>query len=55
MHDKAINLPDARLYIGRGRPTDAETLLVRKLLRDPRFRRVYLNPRMNQAVFQRIR
>ena len=41
-------------YIGRGAPTEEDLRVYRALMRDPRFRLVYRNVRLNQAVFWRI-
>ena len=54
-HEDFKDLSQARQYLGRGKVTAQETQLVRQLLGDPRFKLVFLNSRVNQAVFQRIR
>ena len=41
-------------YNGRGRASDQDLQLYRHLLQDSRFRLVYRNERINQAVFWRI-
>jgi hypothetical protein len=47
-HDTA----DARRYLSRGTAPESDTRVVRALLADPRFERVYYDARMNQAVFR---
>ena len=41
-------------YIGRGTPSADDVRLLNLLLRDRRFRLIYYEPRMNQAVFWRV-
>jgi hypothetical protein len=42
-------------YVGRGKPDPAEVRLQLALERDPRWTEVFYDPRLNQAVFERIR
>lgn len=51
---KFENMSQMWEYIGRGKATDADTRLLRALAKDRRFRLVFADPRLNQAVFLRV-
>ena len=40
--------------VGKGKPTPGDTALFLQLEHDPAFRRVFSNPRQNQALFERV-
>jgi hypothetical protein len=54
-HERFHDLGDTYRYLTRGSPTARDTSLINDLLRDPRFKPVFVDRRWNQAVFQRIR
>ncbi|HSP14820.1 MAG TPA: hypothetical protein VLV78_08720 [Thermoanaerobaculia bacterium] len=54
-HPEFRDLSQARSFLVRGKPSEADTRVLRYLRADSRFRLVFYNPAWNQAVFQRIR
>ncbi len=54
-HPQFRDLSQARSFLVRGKPSAADTRVLRYLRADSRFRLVFYNPVWNQAVFQRIR
>jgi hypothetical protein len=54
-HPEFRDLSQARSFLVRGKPSAADTRVLRYLQADKRFRLVFYNPAWNQAVFQRIR
>ncbi|HJQ36096.1 MAG TPA: hypothetical protein VKB93_03055 [Thermoanaerobaculia bacterium] len=49
------HIRDFRKYLGRGKPTEEDTKIVRALAGDPRFELVYYDQRTTQAIYRRIR
>ncbi len=54
-HPEFRDLSQARSFLVRGKPSAADTRVLRYLRADSRFQLVFYNPAWNQAVFQRIR